>query len=40
MPQIIQLSGILGEGMDKLAYTFAKGMVKALIKEGMFIKNK
>jgi len=40
MPQIIQLSGTLQEGTDKLAYTFAKSTVKALIKEGMFIKNK
>jgi hypothetical protein len=35
-----QLSGTLEDGTDKLAYSFAKGTVKALIKEGMFIKNK
>jgi hypothetical protein len=35
-----QLSGTLEDGTDKLAYTFAKSTVKAMIKEGMFIKNK
>jgi hypothetical protein len=35
-----QLSGTLEDGTDKLAYTFAKNTVKAMIKEGLFIKNK
>jgi len=35
-----QLSGSLEDGTDKLAYTFAKGTVKAMIKDGMFVKKK
>jgi hypothetical protein len=34
----MQLSGTLDGGTDKLAYTFAKTTVKAIIKDGMFIK--
>ena len=35
-----QLSGTLEGGTDKLAYTFAKGTVKNMIKDGLFIKKK
>jgi hypothetical protein len=35
-----QLSGTLEDGTDKLAYTFAKSTVKAMIKDGMFIMKK
>jgi hypothetical protein len=35
-----QLSGSLNDGTDKLAYTFAKSTVKAMIKDGMFVKKK
>jgi hypothetical protein len=33
-----QLSGSLEDGTEKLAYTFAKSTVKAMIKDGMFLK--
>ena len=36
----MQLSGTLEDGTDKLAYTFAKSTVKAMIKDGMFIGKK
>jgi hypothetical protein len=35
-----QLSGTLEDGTDKLAYTFAKTTVKAMIKDGMFMTKK
>lgn len=35
-----QLSGSLEDGTDKLAYTFAKTIVKAMIKDGMFVTKK
>ena len=35
-----QLSGTLEGNTDKLAYTFAKSTVKAMIKDGMFITKK
>jgi hypothetical protein len=35
-----QLSGTVEDGTDKLAYSFAKTTVKALIKDGMFIMKK
>jgi hypothetical protein len=35
-----QLSGTLDGGTDKLAYTFAKTTVKALVKDGMFLQKK
>ncbi|MEI7724405.1 MAG: hypothetical protein WCK09_04825 [Bacteroidota bacterium] len=35
-----QLSGTLDGNTDKLAYTFAKTTVKALIKDGMFVTKK
>jgi hypothetical protein len=35
-----QLSGTLEDGTDKLAHTFAKATVKAMIKDGMFMLKK
>ena len=35
-----QLSGTLEDGTDKLAYTFAKSTVKAMIRDGMFVSKK
>ncbi len=35
-----QLSGTLDGATDKLAYTFAKTTVKAMMKDGLFIKKK
>ena len=35
-----QLSGTLNGGTDKLAYTFAKATVKAMLKDGLFITKK
>ena len=35
-----QLSGTLEDGTDKLAYTFAKSTVKAMMKDGMFVTKK
>lgn len=34
------LSGTLEDGTDKLAYSFAKTIVKALMKDGMFVTKK
>jgi hypothetical protein len=36
----MQLSGKLDNGTDKLAYTFAKATVKAMVKDGMFVAKK
>lgn len=36
----MQLSGMLDDGIDKLAYSFARTTVKALNKDGMFLKLK
>ncbi|MFZ4521029.1 MAG: hypothetical protein ACOYNC_04960 [Bacteroidales bacterium] len=35
-----QLSGSLADGTDKLAYTFARTTVKAMIKDGLFLSKK
>ncbi|MEI6882872.1 MAG: hypothetical protein WCO02_00185 [Bacteroidota bacterium] len=34
------VNGTLEDGTDKLAYTFAKSTVKAMIKDGMFVTKK
>lgn len=36
---LIELKGTLSDGADKFAYTLAKTTVKAMIKDGLFIKN-
>jgi len=36
----LQLSGTIDGGTDKLAYSFAKTTVKAMIKDGLFITKK
>ena len=36
----MQLSGSLADGTDKLAYTFAKTTVKAMMKDGLFVTKK
>jgi hypothetical protein len=35
-----QLSGTLDDGTDKLAYSFAKTTVKAMMKDGLFVRKK